>query len=94
MEILSVRMNTEELEAYSKVLKKKKSTVVRELVEAGKKHKAAKLYKEKIVSLGLGAHLAGVTLSEFIDILGEHNVPLNLSKEDVAQALKTARKVW
>lgn len=59
----------------------------------GKKHKAVELYSMKKVSLGLGAKLAGVTLSEFIDLLKEHNVYLNLEKEDVEQALKTARKV-
>ena len=59
----------------------------------GKKHKAVELYKMKKVSLGLGAKLAGETLSEFIDLLKEHNVYLNLEKEDVEQALKTARKV-
>ena len=94
MELLSVRMDTEDLEAYTKVLHMKKSTVVRELVEAGKKHKATQLYKEGHVSLGLGAKLASVTLSEFIDLLAEHGVELQLTKEDVAQALKTARKVW
>ena len=58
-----------------------------------KKYKAVDLYKMEKVSLGLGAKLAGVTLSEFIDLLKEHNVYLNLEKEDVEQALKTARKV-
>lgn len=58
-----------------------------------KKHKAVELYKIKKVSLGLGARLAGVTLSEFIDLLKEHNAYLNLEKEDIEQALKTARKV-
>ncbi len=47
------------------------------------------LYKNKKVSLGLGAKLAGATLSEFIDLLKEHNVFLNIEK-----ALKTARKVF
>ena len=64
-----------------------------EQVESGKKHKAVELYKMKKVSLGLGAKLAGVSLSEFIDLLKEHNADLNLEKEDVEQALKTARKV-
>ena len=74
-------------------MKEKRSEVVRGLVEAGKKHKAVELYKMRKVSLGLGAKLAGVTLSEFIDLLKEHNVYLNLEKEDVGEALRTARKV-
>lgn len=66
---------------------------MRELVNSGKKHKAVELYTMKKVSLGLGAKLSGATLSEFIDLLKEHNAYLNLEKEDVEQALKTARKV-
>ena len=67
--------------------------MVKELINAGQKHKAVELYKIKKVSLGLGAKLAGVTLSEFIDLLKEHNAYLNLEKEDIEEALNTARKV-
>lgn len=93
METVSSRLDLETIKLFGKVLKEKKSEVVRELVESGKKHKAVELYKARKVSLGLGAKLAGVTLSEFIDLLKEHNVYLNLEKEDVEQALRTARKV-
>lgn len=78
---------------FEKVLKERRSEVVRELVDAGKIHKAAELYKMKKVSLGLGAKLAGISLSEFIDVLKEHNIDLNLEKEDVQKALDTAREV-
>ncbi|HLD05147.1 MAG TPA: UPF0175 family protein [Candidatus Nanoarchaeia archaeon] len=62
-------------------------------MQASTRNKAVELYKGKKVSLGLGARLAGITLSEFINLLKEHNVYLNLEKEDIEQALKTARKV-
>lgn len=94
METISVRMETEDLDFFSQVLKEKKSAILRELVKEGKKHKAAHLYRDKRVSLGLGARLAGVPLSEFIDILKEHNINLNIEEEDVQDAIKTARKVW
>ena len=93
METVSSRLDLETINLFSKVLKEKRSEVVRELVEAGKKHKAVELYKMKKVSLGLGAKLADLSLSEFIDLLKEHNIYLNLEKGDVEQALKTARKV-
>ncbi|HLC20001.1 MAG TPA: UPF0175 family protein [Candidatus Nanoarchaeia archaeon] len=93
METLSLRMDIENLDCFSKVLKEKRSAVLRELVKEGRKHKAVELYKTRKVSLGLGARLAGVTLSEFIDILREHNAVLNLEREDVKQALKNARKM-
>jgi len=81
------------LTLFENVLMEKRSEVVRTLVELGKKSKAVELYKRKKVSLGLGAKLAGVSLSEFIDLLKEHNVFLNLEKEDVEKALGTARRV-
>ena len=94
METMSVRLDTQGLELYSRILKENKSEVIRELVKEGKKHKAVHLYKEKKVSLGLGAKLAGVTLSEFFDLLGEHNVDLNIEIEDVQESLKTLRNIW
>ncbi len=93
METVSSRLDLKAINLFGKVLNEKRSEVVRELVESGKKHKAVELYKMKKVSLGLGSKLAGVTLSEFIDLLKEHNAYLNIEKEDVEQALGTARKV-
>jgi len=46
------------------------------------------------LSLGLASSLASVTLSEFIDLLKEQNMDLNINKEHVDLALKIARKVW
>lgn len=94
METVSSRLDVENINLFGKILKEKRSEVVRALVDAGKKKKAVELYRLKKVSLGLGAKLAGLTLSEFLDLLKEHNVYLNLEKEDVALALKTARGVF
>lgn len=93
METVSSRLDLGTISLFEKVLKENRSEVVRDLVDAGKKHKAVELYKMKKVSLGLGAKLAGVTLSEFIDLLREHSAYLNLEKEDVEQAICTAGKV-
>jgi predicted HTH domain antitoxin len=93
METVSSRLDTRTIVLFEKILKEKRSEIIRELVEYGKKSKAVELYKQKKVSLGLGARLSGVTLSEFIDLLKENNVYLNLEKEDIASALETARKV-
>lgn len=93
METVSSRLSLKSIKLFEKILNEKRSEVVRELVEYGKKTKAVELYKQKKVSLGLGARLAGVNLSEFIDLLKEHNVYLNLEKEDVEEALKTSREI-
>ena len=53
METVSSRLDLESINLFGKVLKEKRSEVVRVLVESGKKHKAVELYKMKKVSLGL-----------------------------------------
>ena len=93
MDTVSSRLNTGALDLFSEVLNERRSEVVRELVEKGQKVKAVELYKEKRVSLGLGAKLAGVSLGEFLDLLKLYNADLNISQEDVEDALKAARKV-
>ena len=93
METVSSRLETSTIDLFGTVLHENRSQIVRELVESGQKHKAVELYKIKKVSLGLGSKLAGVTLSEFIDLLKEHNVDLNLELGDVERALAVARKV-
>lgn len=93
METVSSRLNTGTLDLFGEVLNEKRSEVVRTLVEDGQKTKAVELYKEKRVSLGLGAKLAGVPLGEFLDLLKLHNVDLNISKEDVQDALNAARRI-
>ncbi len=93
MELVSARMDEKMLEGFEEVMNENTSRVVRELVEAGRKHKAVELYKARQVSLGLAAQLAGVTLSAFLDLLREHNVELTIELEDVQKAMHTARKV-
>lgn len=59
----------------------------------GRKMKALELYKEKKVSLGLAAKLAQVNLSEFIDLLRDFNMTLNIELDDVKESLGYARKL-
>ena len=94
MDVLSVRLGKlGEIEQFSKLLNENRSEVVRTLVEEGKKLKAIELYKQKKISLGLGAKLAGMTLSDFLDLLEEYNVKLNLTLEDAKEAMKNADKM-
>ena len=94
MEIISIRLKRlKELDYFSKLLNENRSEVVRDLVEEGKKLKAIELYKQKKVSLGLASKLSGLTLSEFMDLLEEYNVKLNLTLEDAKEAMRYAEKV-
>ncbi|MBI4044598.1 MAG: UPF0175 family protein [Candidatus Diapherotrites archaeon] len=94
MKTTSVRLEEPEaVTAFQKVLKEKKSGVLRELIVEGRKAKSVELFRQKKVSLGLGAKLAGLTVSEYFDLLEKNMVPLNLSRREAQKALDTARKV-
>ena len=94
MEIISVRLKgLKGLDHFSKILNENRSEVVRELVEEGKKLKSIELYKQKKVSLGLASKLSGLNLSEFLDLLEEYNVKLNLTLEDAKEAMRNAKEL-
>lgn len=93
METVSVRLeHVEDLEFIGKILKKKRSRVIRNLLFSGRQMEAIELYRQGKVSLGLGAKFAGIPLSEFMDLLKKYNVPLNLELEDATDAMKHAEK--
>ena len=94
MDIISVRLKKlKELDYFSTILNENRSEVVRDLVEEGKKLKAIELYKQKKVSLGLASKLSGLTLSEFLDLLEEYSIKLNLTLEDAKESLRNAEKL-
>jgi len=94
METVSLRLKKiKELDYFGKLLNENRSVIVRDLIDEGKKMKAITLYKNKKISLGLGAKLAGMNLSDFLDLLEEHNVKLNLTLDDAKMAMKNADKL-
>lgn len=93
MDTVSLRLEKmKELEYFAKLLQENRSAVIRDLLEEGKKMKAISLYKNKKISLGLGARLAGMTLSDFLDLLEIHNVKLNLILDDAKMAMENAER--
>ncbi len=90
---ISVRYEPkDDVEFLSRVLKKNKSEAIRDLLDTGRKMKAIELYKKGNVSLGLGARIAKMSISEFLELLKEYNVKLNIDIEDARMALEYARK--
>jgi len=69
-----------------------RSEMLRELIDEGRKMKSIELYKQGRVSLGLGAKIAGLTISEYIDLLKEYKVQINIDIDDAKKALEYARK--
>ncbi len=94
METISIRLKkVKELDFLGKLLKENRSELVRGLLEEGKKMKAIDLYKNKKISLGLAARFADMGISDFLDLLEEHNVKLNLTLEDAKLAMKYAEEM-
>ena len=50
------------------------------------------LYRNRKASLGLAAKMAGVSLSEFLDLLEEYHIPLNLDLEEAKEAMRHAEE--
>ena len=55
--------------------------------------KTLKLYRNKKISLGVASKLAGMTLSDFLDLLEEHNIKLNMTLDDAKIAMENAYKI-
>ena len=68
--------------------------VERELVDLGRVMLAIEKYKRSEASIERAARIAGVSISKMMDILHEHNVEMNLQREDYLKGLDSLRKTW
>jgi predicted HTH domain antitoxin len=55
---------------------------------------ALEQYRERRASLSKAAEVAGVSLSEMVDLLAEHGIPADLRVEDYREGLRTLREIW
>lgn len=91
---ISVRYEyAKDLEYITELLGLKRSETLRELIDEGRKMKSIELYKQGKVSLGLGAKIARLSISEYIDLLKEYKIQINIDIEDARKALQHARTV-
>lgn len=67
--------------------------VLRELLEEGRKMEAIRLYKEGKASIGKASRIAGISVSELMDLLAEFGVKSNLNLEDFRESLLHAKSV-
>jgi predicted HTH domain antitoxin len=64
------------------------------IAKESKKLLAFKCYKDKILSLGKSAELSGLSMWEFIEFLGENNVPvIDFDEEQLAAELDSVEKL-
>ena len=89
---ISVRYeHLNDLKFLKDMLGLKMSEMLRELIDEGRKMKSIELYKQGKVSLGLGAKIARLSISEYMDLLKEYRVRINVDIEDAKSSLEYAR---
>jgi len=87
----SERMFLEEM-AKSKHIKK--SEIVKDLLDRGRILFAVNEYEQGKASLEKASKIAGVSISEFMDILSKLNVKSRVDYEDYLTGLKNLKEVW
>ena len=94
---VSIRLESEDYKFLSKLAEAAKedlSTAVRDLIARGRVLLALDRYREGSASLSKAAEVAGVSVSEIMDLLAEHGIPSDLHVEDYRKSLGTLRGVW
>jgi len=94
MEFISFRADKElkkQMEVLAKLENKNKSDEYREIflmgLEEKKKDIALKKYQTGKISLGKAAELAGLTSWEFLQLLKERNIPMNITKDEILKGV-------
>ena len=94
--VMTIRLPQEDLKAIEEISdkqKKDKSTIVRDLVELGKIYFAITEYKENKISIGKAAEIAGLSISEIMDLLSGLGIKSNLDLTDYLESQKFAEKI-
>ncbi len=94
---MSIRIDREDHDFVKELAKETKedlSSTVRELLDKGRVHLAIEEYKKGNASLGRASRLAGMSVSEMIDILSEYGVKSNLDEDDYRAGLKNLEAVY
>ncbi len=94
---LSIRVDTDDYTFLSCLTEAKKANVsetVRDLLRKGRLMLAMEQYRAGKASLGKAAEVAGLPISETIDLFVEYGIPVNLDVDDYLQSLEHARRAW
>lgn len=94
---LSIRIEKDDydfVKGFASENKEEVSKAVRDLVDRGRLMYAIESYKNGKASIGRAAGLAGVSVSEMMDILAEFGVKSNIEMEDYLEGLKNLKKHW
>lgn len=94
---VSIRLEADDynfLRSLAEAGKEDLSTAVRDLVGRGRVLLALERYRDGKASLSKAAEVAGLSISEMMDVLGEHGIASDLRVEDYRKSLHTLREIW
>lgn len=94
---VSIRLEADDykfLRSLAEAGKEDLSTAVRDLVARGRVLLALERYREGKASLSKAAEVAGLSISEMMDVLGQHGIASDLQVEDYRESLHTLREIW
>lgn len=94
---LSIRVDADDYAFLSRLAAEEHENIsqaVRDLVVKGRLMLAIEAYRVGKASLGKAAEIAGLSISETIDLLTRYGVPANLEYNDYLQSLQNVQEVW
>jgi|SRR3989344_209895 len=94
---MTVRLPKEDLEIVKQISienKKDKSTVVRELIGQGKIYVAIIEYSQGKISIGKASEIAGLTISEMLDLLAKLGIKNNIELDDYLAGNESLKNVF
>ena len=94
---VSIRLEADDYQFLSRLAEAEKedlSTAVRDLIGRGRVFMGLERYRQGKASLSKAAELAGVSMSEMMDLLAAHGIAADLGVEDYRESLLTLREVW
>lgn len=94
---MSIRMDSANYKFLADISKKERSDLskaVRDLVTRGRLMLAVERYKQGEVSLGRAAQMAGLSVSQMMNLLADFGVESRIEKDDYLQGLKNLANIW
>ncbi len=95
--VMTIRLPKEDLDTIEQISKQEKidkSTAVRELVEKGRVYLAITGYADGKLSIGKAAEIAGIAISEMMDLLANLGIKSKLDIDDYMQGKKVAAELF
>jgi predicted HTH domain antitoxin len=82
------------LKSLAEADKEDLSTALRDLVARGRVLLGLERYRDGKASLSKAAEMAGLSVSEMMDVLAAHRISSDLRVDDYQESLRTLREIW